>query len=87
MVLYIGYQLIDYFDKFKGCKLKIKFQNIGWKSKVMLKRATFSISINKLVAVGACLEKGQELFCYLSEDNDKRPVIIVYLDGGKRDKT
>jgi len=64
--------------------LKIKFQNIGWKSKVMQKRATFSISINKLVVLGSCLEKGQELHCYLAEDENKRPIIVIYLDGKKR---
>lgn len=46
----------------------------------MLKRATFSISINKLVAVGSGLEKGQVLYCYLAEDEERRPIIIVYLD-------
>jgi hypothetical protein len=58
----------------------MKFQNIGWKSKVTQKRATFSISINKLVAEGCCLEKGQILYCYLAEEKG-RPVMVVYLDG------
>lgn len=66
--------------------MKIKFQNIGWESKVMKKRATFSISINKLVAVGSCLEKGEILYCYLAEDETKRPTMIVYLDGKKRSR-
>lgn len=66
--------------------MRIKFQNIGWKTKVAQKRATYSISINKLVAVGACLEKGQILYCYLAEDERKRPIIITYLDGKKRTK-
>ncbi|MAG77634.1 MAG: hypothetical protein CL811_12840 [Colwelliaceae bacterium] len=61
--------------------MKIKFQNIGWKSKIMQKRATFSISISKLVAVGCEIEKGQELYCYLANDNDLRPIMVVYLDG------
>ncbi len=60
--------------------MKIKFQSIGWNSKLMQKRATFSISINKLVANGCNLKKGQKLHCYLAEING-RPVIIVYLDG------
>ena len=64
--------------------MKIKFQNIGWESKVMQKRATFSISINKLVAVGSCIEKGQKLYCYLADDEEKRPIIIIYLDGKRR---
>ena len=50
----------------------------------MQKRATFSISINKLVATGCNLEKGQELYCYLAEDKGKRPIIVVYLDGEKK---
>jgi len=65
-------------------EIKVKFQNLGWKSKIMQKRATFSISINKLVALGSCLEKGQELHCYLAEDKEKRPIIVIYLDGKKR---
>lgn len=50
----------------------------------MQKRATFSISINKLVATGCFLEKGQSLYCYLAEDGDKRPIMLVYLDGKKK---
>lgn len=64
--------------------MKIKFQNIGWESKIAQKRVTFSISINKLVAVGSCLEKGQILYCYLAEDEHKRPIIVTYLDGKSR---
>jgi hypothetical protein len=64
--------------------MRVKFQNIGWKSKIMQKRATFSISINKLVATGCCLEKGKILYCYLAEDKDKHPIIITYLDGRMR---
>lgn len=67
-------------------KNKKRFLGIGWKSKVALKRATYSISINKLVAEGNCLEKGQELYCYLAEDEEKRPIIIIYLDGKNRMK-
>ena len=64
--------------------MRIKFQNIGWQSRISQKRATFSISINKLVVNGACLEKRQKLHCYLAEDMSKRPIMIVYLDGRKR---
>ena len=64
--------------------MKIKFQNIGWKSKVAQKRATFGISISKVVAVGCGLEKGQNLFCYLAKDQSERPIIIAYLDGKER---
>lgn len=61
--------------------MKISFQNIGWKSKVAQKRSTLSISINKLVAIGSGLEKSQILYCYLANDNNKRPIMVVYLDG------
>lgn len=64
--------------------MRVKFQNIGWKSKVAQKRATLSISINKIVAIGCCLEKGQILFCYLAKDKDDRPLMLVYLDGKER---
>lgn len=65
--------------------MKIKFQNIGWRSKVSQKRATFSISINKLVVIGSCLKKGQVLYSYLGEDDKNRSVIITYLDGKEKD--
>jgi len=68
----------------KGGFIEKRFLGLGWKSRVMLKRSTYSISINKLVVDGNCLEKGQELYCYLAEDKDKRPIVIVYLDGKKR---
>lgn len=64
--------------------MKINFQNIGWKSKITQKRSTFSISINKLVATGSGLEKGQTLYCYLAKDKDNRPIILVYLDQKKK---
>ena len=64
--------------------MQIIFQNMGWKSKVGKKRSTFSISINKLVATGCNLEKGQILYSYLAEIN-KRPIMITYLDGGKNE--
>ena len=69
--------------------MKYKHLGVGWKSKIMLKRATYSISINKLVADGNCLQKGEELHCYLveeAEDEKNRKCIIVYLDGKKKEK-
>jgi hypothetical protein len=56
------------FNKIKNIEISIKkYLGIGWKSKVSLKRATFSISINKLIAEGNCLEKGKILYSYLAE--------------------
>ena len=57
--------------------MRVKFNGIGWKSKIALKRATYSISINKLVAEGCCLEKGQIIYSYLAEDDNKRKIIII----------
>ena len=72
------------FQGFGNVKLKLKrFLGLGWKSKVSLKRATFSISINKLVAEGCGLEKGYELYSYLAEDEKGRKMIVTYLDGKK----
>ena len=64
--------------------MEIKLHNICWDSKVLQKRYTLSISINKIVADGCNLEKGQVLYSYLAEDEDKRSVIVIYLDGKKR---
>ena len=66
--------------------MNYKHIGIGWKSKIILKRATYSISINKLDAEGNCLEKGDDIYSYLAEDQQGRKCIIVYLDGKKRKK-
>jgi hypothetical protein len=64
--------------------MSLKFLGLGWKSKIILKRATAYFSINKLIVNGCCLEKGQDLYSYLAEDKDGRKVMITYLD--KKDK-
>lgn len=66
--------------------MKIKFLGIGWKSKIIMKRATAYISINKLVVEGCCLEKGHVLYSYLAEDEKGRKIIITYLDGKNENK-
>ena len=60
-----------------------KFLGIGWKSKIILKRATAYLSINKLVVDGCNLEKGMELHSYLAEEGSRK-IIIIYLDGKKK---
>lgn len=65
--------------------MKLEFLGLGWKSKVLLKRATMYISINKLVAEGCSLEKGRALHSYLAEDEKARKVIIIYLDEKKKE--
>lgn len=63
--------------------MKIKPLGVGWKTKVSLKRATYSVSISKLVAEGNCIEKGEDLYSYLAEDEKGRKIVIIYLDGKK----
>jgi hypothetical protein len=67
--------------------MKNKFVGVGWKSKIILKRATAYISINKLIVDGCCLEKGQILYSYLAEDEKGRKIIVTYLDGKKKVKS
>ncbi|MEK6895091.1 MAG: hypothetical protein AABX48_01070 [Nanoarchaeota archaeon] len=64
--------------------MKNKFKGVGWKSKIILKRSTAYISINKLIVEGCGLEKGQVLYSYLAEDEKGRKIIITYLDGKKK---
>jgi hypothetical protein len=66
--------------------VNIRFCGIGWKSRIILKRSTCYISINKLVADGCCLQKGEGLNSYLAEDEKGRKIIIMYLDGNQRSK-
>jgi len=66
--------------------MKNRFLGMGWKSKIIFKRATAYISINKLIVEGCDLEKGGELYSYLAEDERGRKIIITYLDGKKANK-
>ena len=66
--------------------MEIHLQSLGWKSKVTQKRATLSISINKVVVVGSGVKKGQALYSYLAEDKWGRTLILTYLDGKERFK-
>lgn len=64
--------------------MKLKCKGVGWKSRIILKRNTFNISISKLVAIGCGLEKGKVLYSYLYEDEKERVVMTTYLDGGRK---
>ena len=55
-----------------------RFLGLGWKSKIIFKRATAYISINKLVVEGCNLEKGGELYSYLAEDDKRRKIRMEY---------
>ncbi|MGV8152045.1 MAG: hypothetical protein ACP5OG_03115, partial [Candidatus Nanoarchaeia archaeon] len=54
-----------------------------WKSKILLKRSTAYISINKLIVNGCGLNKGEELECFLCEDMNEKKIMVAYLDGNK----
>jgi len=70
----------------RDLNIKLKVLGIAWKSKIIFKRATAYISINKLVVDGCDLEKGKGLHSYLAEDERGRHIIITYLDGKNRCK-
>jgi len=70
----------------KDSEVNLKFFGIGWKSKIIMKRATAYISINKLIVDGNGLEKGQVLYSYLAEDKEGRKIMITYLDGKRKEK-
>jgi len=61
-----------------------RFLGIGWKSKIIFKRATAYISINKLIVEGCDLNKGKVIYSYLAEDKEGRKIIVTYLDGKKK---
>ena len=63
-----------------------RLESFGWKTYLQNRRGTSKITINKLVAVGAGLEKGQFLYCYLAKDKSDRSIVVVYLDGKPREK-
>ena len=63
-----------------------RIESFGWKTSVQQKRGSSKITINKIIAVGAGLEKGQAVYCYVAKDKKGRPMILVYLDGKPRSK-
>ena len=71
----LGVRVVDY-----------SLENFGWKTYLQQRRGTSKITINKLVAVGARLEKGQFLYCYVGRDKNDRAIVVVYLDGKPRER-
>jgi hypothetical protein len=63
-------------------KMKKRFLGLGWKSKIIFKRETAYISINKLIVEGCSLKKGDTIYSYLAEEKGRR-IIVVYLDRKK----
>jgi predicted transcriptional regulator len=62
-----------------------KFENFGWISRVQKnQRGTFRLTLNRMVALGCDLQRGQKLYCYLAKDSKNRPILVIYLDGKPR---
>lgn len=69
----------------KKRKSEITFEFMGWKSLLQMKAGTSRILILKSVVRGLCLERGQPIYSYVAKDEAGRPVMVSYLDGGKRE--
>ena len=63
---------------------KIRFNNLGYKPVIQRKGYSYFLSVNKLIAIGNNLEKGQKLYADLGEDKLGRSLLVVYLDGEPR---
>ena len=74
----------SYISKSNTFEQKIKFNHLGYKPKIQRKGYSFFLSVNKLIALGNSLRKGQELYAYLGEDGLGRSLLVVYLDGEPR---
>ena len=72
--------------KKRNFEIRVKDLGIAWKSKILLKRSTAYISINKLIVNGCDLKKGKELHSYLAEDETGRRMMITYLDGESKEE-
>ena len=70
----------------RGGIVDYRLESFGWKTYLQKRRGTSKITINKLIAVGAGLERGQYLYCYVAKDKKERQIIVVYLDGKPRGK-
>lgn len=63
-----------------------RLETFGWKTYLQNRRGTAKITINRNVAIGAGLEGGEFLYCYLAKDREGRPMVVVYLDGKPRSR-
>ena len=63
-----------------------RLETFGWKTYLQNRRGTAKITINRNVAIGAGLEGGEFLYCYLAKDGEGRSMVVVYPDGQPRRK-
>lgn len=57
------------------------FDCLGWIAQVQIYRGTSKLTIKREAVLGACIQKGQPLQCYLTQDGTSRDYVIVLLDG------
>jgi hypothetical protein len=53
---------------------------VGWQSKVQYNKGTFFVSVNKNIARGLGLSKGDILKSYLAKDSNDKLVIVSVLE-------
>ena len=70
-------QMIAKKDEFEQ---KFSFSQLGYKTKVQRRGYSFAIGINKLLALGNNLNKGNELYVYSGHDDFGRSMLLIYLD-------
>jgi hypothetical protein len=59
------------------------FEGLGWKVKLQQKRQQYLLTLAKEVALGSGLKRGDDLFYYLVECNNRKG-LLVFLDGQER---
>ncbi len=66
-------------------KIQPKPSWFGWKAKLQKNGYNYRITINNFVVEGAGKKPGDEIFGYLMEDKNNRPIVVFYLDGRRKD--
>ena len=64
---------------------QLHFEGIGWRIRLRQKRTNYFLTLAKEIVVGNGLRKGDDLFYYLVEC-EERTAILVFLDGNERPK-
>lgn len=65
--------------------MKTIFEAIGWNVKLQQKSHQYFLTLPKEVALGSGLKKGDPLFYYLV-NCENRKALLVFLDSGQRQK-
>ncbi len=68
----------------EGVKIKATFEGLGWNVRLQQRRHQYFFSLVREIAIGNALRKGDKIFYYLVELDNKRKAILVFLDGEQR---